>query len=69
MAFDAMVHGTLASGRLVRLFDTDTIPGAIYSVACAKAHADDPMIRSFRDRLHEEVRRSQAATAPMSAAQ
>ncbi|WP_420558083.1 LysR substrate-binding domain-containing protein [Roseovarius sp.] len=69
MAFDAMVQGTLAAGRLVRLFDTNTIPGVIYSVACAETRADDPMIRSFRDWLFEEIRRSQAATAPMSAAQ
>ncbi|WP_428514956.1 LysR substrate-binding domain-containing protein [Roseovarius sp.] len=69
MAFDAMVQGTLASGRLVRLFDTDTIPSVIYSVAWAEARADDPMIRSFRDWLFEEIRRAQAATAPMSAAQ
>lgn len=69
MAFDAMMQGTLASGRLVRLFDTETIPDVIYSVACAEARADDPMIRAFRSWLHEEVRRAAAATAPMPAAQ
>ncbi|WP_306111636.1 MULTISPECIES: LysR substrate-binding domain-containing protein [Roseovarius] len=69
MAFDAMVQGTLASGRLVRLFDTDTMPDVIYSVTCAEARANDPMIQTFRSWLHDEVRQARAATAPMSAAE
>lgn len=69
MAFDAMVLGTLASGRLVRLFDTDTMPDVIYSVACAEARTDDPMIRAFRTWLHDEVRLSQPDAPSVSAAE
>lgn len=68
MAFDAMVQGTLASGRLVRLFETDTIPDVIYSVACAEARADDPMISAFRTWLHDEVRQADRSSPRMSAA-
>jgi len=33
LAYDAVVRGTLAEGRLVRLFDTVVLPFVIYSVA------------------------------------
>ncbi|MGK7752468.1 MULTISPECIES: LysR substrate-binding domain-containing protein [unclassified Roseovarius] len=69
MAFDAMVQGTLASGRLVRLFDTDTLPSVIYSVACTEDRKNDPMVQTFRSWLHDEVRQARTATAPMSAAE
>ncbi|MGK7651663.1 LysR substrate-binding domain-containing protein [Roseovarius sp. B08] len=69
MAFDAMVQGTLTSGRLVRLFDTDTLPSVIYSVACTEDRKNDPMIQTFRSWLHDEVRQARTATAPVSAAE
>ena len=69
LAYDAMVRGTLASGRLVRLFDTVTIPIVIYSVAYPTARADDPMITEFRDWLFEEVRRDSENGAHVSAAE
>ena len=69
LAYDAMVRGTLASGRLVRLFDAVTIPIVIYSVAYPTARSDDPMITEFRDWLFEEVRRDNENQAHVSAAE
>lgn len=69
MAFDAMVRDTLTSGRLVRLFDTDTIPSVIYSVAFPETRADDPMIQKFRHWLHDEARLCHAEIRRMSAAE
>lgn len=56
LAYDAMVRDTLSSGRLVRLFQTITIPKLIYSIAYPEANASDPMIRAFRDWIISEVR-------------
>ena len=60
LAYDAMVRGTLSSGRLVPLFDTVTIPIVIYSIAYQTSRADDPMIREFRDWLFDELQRDKA---------
>lgn len=60
LAYDAMVRGTLSSGRLVPLFDTVTIPIVIYSIAYQASRADDPMIREFRDWLFDELQRDKA---------
>lgn len=69
MAYDAMVRDTLAAGRLERLFDTDTIPCVIYSVAYAESRAEDPMIRRFCEWIFEEVERAQSAINRLSAAE
>lgn len=55
LAYDAVVRGTLASGRLERLFDIVTQPMAIYSVACQEARADEPRIAAFREWLRGEA--------------
>lgn len=55
LAYDAVVRGTLASGRLERLFDIVTPPMAIYSVACQEARADEPRIAAFREWLRAEA--------------
>ncbi len=55
LAYDAVVRGTLASGRLERLFDIVTPPMAIYSVACQEARADEPRITAFREWLRAEA--------------
>lgn len=55
LAYDMMVRDTLASGRLVRLFDHVTMPIVVYSFACPEARVDEPMIRAFRDWLHDEM--------------
>lgn len=55
LAYDAMARGTVASGRLVRLFEAETLPITIYSVAYPAGRATDTRIRAFRDWLFEEV--------------
>lgn len=55
LAYDAIVRGTVADGRLVRLFDTITIPSIIYSVAYSEARSTDPMIREFTSWIHREI--------------
>ncbi len=55
LAYDAVVRGTLASGRLVRLFDEMTLPMNIYSVACQDARADEPRVAAFRQWLRAEA--------------
>ena len=59
LAYDAMVRDTLASGRLIRLFDAVTLPIVIYSVAYPESRANDPMIRAFRDWVFAECRRDE----------
>ena len=55
LAYDAVVRGTLASGRLERLFEAVTLPMAIYSVTCQVARAEDPRIAAFRRWLRAEA--------------
>ncbi|MDU8913641.1 LysR substrate-binding domain-containing protein [Aestuariicoccus sp. MJ-SS9] len=69
LAYDMMVRGTLASGRLVRLFDTVTMPVTIYSLAYPGARAADPMIRAFRDWIFEEMARDAPPPAAVAAAE
>jgi len=61
LAYDSLVRDTLAEGRLVRLFNTVTMPIVIYSLACPEARVDDPMIRQFRDWIFAEVAADEAA--------
>lgn len=55
LAYDAMVRDTVNAGRLVRLFDTVTMPVLIYSVAYAEARSEEPRIRQFRDWIFRET--------------
>jgi LysR family glycine cleavage system transcriptional activator len=55
LAYDAVVRGTIAAGRLVRLFDVATLPRSIYAIACPEAHADEPRIAAFRHWLRAEA--------------
>jgi LysR family transcriptional regulator, glycine cleavage system transcriptional activator len=55
LAYDAVVRGTLASGRLERLFEAVTLPMAIYSVTCQVARAEEPRIAAFRRWLRAEA--------------
>ncbi|PWR02728.1 LysR family transcriptional regulator [Meridianimarinicoccus roseus] len=64
LAYDTMVRGTLESGRLERLFDTDILPIVIYSVAYPESRRDDSMIRQFAAWLHEEAARDGVAARP-----
>ena len=69
LAYDAMVRDTVASGRLVRLFDTITMPSVIYSIAYAEDRGGDAMIQQFRDWIFDEVERSQSVVRQGSAAE
>ena len=55
LAYDAVVRGTIASGRLERLFDVTTSRMAIYAIACPEARADEPRIAAFRHWLRAEA--------------
>ncbi|GAB2184235.1 LysR substrate-binding domain-containing protein [Roseibium sp. LAB1] len=67
LAYDAMVRSTVASGRLVRLFDTVTMPIVIYSVAYTEARAADPMVLAFRDWIFGEVQQDRVIRSDLSA--
>lgn len=69
LAYDSMVRDTVASGRLVRLFDTITMPSVIYSVAHAEGREGDAMIRQFREWIFGEVERSHSSVQTTSAAE
>lgn len=69
LAYDSVVHGTLESGRLVRLFETVTLPMIIYSVAYREDRAGDPMIRAFRDWMFKETAMDGARVRAVSAAE
>ncbi len=69
LAYDSVVRGTLASGRLVRLFDTVTLPMVIYSLAYPEDRADDPMIQSFSNWIFAEAQRDQVGLRRVSAAE
>ncbi|SEL00274.1 LysR substrate-binding domain-containing protein [Roseivivax marinus] len=55
LAYDAVVRGTIASGRLERLFDVTTMPMSIYAIATPEAHADDALVVAFREWLRAEA--------------
>ncbi len=55
LAYDAVARGTIASGRLERLFDIVTPPMAIYAVACLEGRADEDRISAFRSWLRAEA--------------
>lgn len=55
LAYDIMVRETVASGRLVRLFETITMPFVIYSFVCQRSRASEPLITAFRDFVFNEV--------------
>ena len=69
LAYDAVVRGTLASGRLERLFRTVTMPMVIYSLAYAEDRAGDPMIRAFRDWIFAETAQEGVGLQGMRAAE
>ena len=55
LAYDVMVRDTVASGRLVGLFDTVTLPFIIYSFVCQRLRASEPLIAAFREFLFAEA--------------
>ncbi len=55
LAYDLMVRDTVASGRLVRLFDAVTVPFVIYSFICQVGRRRSALIRDFRDWIFAEI--------------
>jgi LysR family glycine cleavage system transcriptional activator len=56
LPYTALIQTELESGRLVRLFDQETPPVIIYSLAYQESDADEPKIKGFRDWIFEEIR-------------
>ena len=69
LAYEAIVGPAVAEGRLVRLFETTTIPFTIYAIATDAARRDDPLIGAFRDWLLAEVRHHSAISSPIRVAE
>lgn len=69
LAYSAIVSGTLASGRLEKLFETVTLPTVIYSVAYSESRAGDPMIQAFCDWIFGEAQQAQAVEKSKAFAQ
>jgi LysR family glycine cleavage system transcriptional activator len=67
LAYDIMVRETVASGRLVRLFDTVTMPFVIYSFVCQRSRASEPLIAAFREFVFKEVEPSGRPTFAIGA--
>ncbi|KAA9010530.1 LysR substrate-binding domain-containing protein [Histidinibacterium aquaticum] len=65
LAYDSVVRGTIASGRLERLFDVTTLPMSIYAVACPEARADDARISEFRRWLRAEAEAEGVVPQPL----
>ncbi len=55
LAYDIMVRDAVASGRLVGLFDTVTVPIIVYSFVCQRLRASEPLIAAFREFLFVEA--------------
>lgn len=55
LAYDLMVRETVAAGRLVRLFDAVTMPFVIYSFACQRSRASEPLIAAFREFVFDNI--------------
>lgn len=55
LAYDLMVRETVASGRLVRLFETVTMPFVIYSFVCQRSRTSEPLIAAFREFVFNEM--------------
>lgn len=69
LAYEAVVSGTVDDGRLVKLFETTTLPFTIYAIATQSARRDDPLISSFRKWLLVEAGSYKASDAPIEAAE
>lgn len=67
LAYDQMARGALETGRLIRLFDIETRPFTIYSIAWRDVRRPDPRILAFRDWVLAEY--AETLTAPVMAAE
>lgn len=55
LAYDIMVRETVASGRLIRLFEAVTMPFVIYSFVCQRSRTGEPLVAAFREFLFSEI--------------
>ena len=55
LAYGALVEADLAAGRLIRLFEIDLPPRAIYSIVSPTTWSDRPKIAAFRNWLLKEA--------------
>ncbi|RFP89825.1 LysR family transcriptional regulator [Rhodobacteraceae bacterium 63075] len=69
LAYDVVINPSVEEGRLVRLFETTTIPFTIYAIATDAARRDDELVGAFRDWLLAEVGSGTSARMSFSAAE
>lgn len=62
LAYAAMIEDTLAEGGLVRLFEAETMPIVIYSLATQRDRSDEPVIAAFRRWVMEEAAQHRPST-------
>jgi LysR family glycine cleavage system transcriptional activator len=67
LPYTALIQPELESGCLVRLFDQETPPVIIYSLAYQERDANDPKIRAFRDWILNEARGSPSSQLRIAA--
>lgn len=56
LPYTALIPRELESGRLIQLFDHETPPVVIYSIAYQESDAEEARITAFRDWILEEAR-------------
>jgi LysR family glycine cleavage system transcriptional activator len=64
LCYDALCVADIAAGRLVRLFDLELPPRAIYSIAVPTGRAKRPNVAAVRDWLLSEASLQTTACAP-----
>lgn len=67
LAYKSMIGRTLEAGHLVPIFDVESTPRVIYSVAYEEHRAREPMIVAFRDWLFQEIIRDTVPGMPSAA--
>ena len=55
LAYGALIDRELADGRLIKLWDLETPPQVIYSLACPESWNNRPRISAFRNWVFQQV--------------
>jgi LysR family glycine cleavage system transcriptional activator len=55
LSYLGLIEKELASGRLVRIFEQETLPFTMYSIAYREIDAAEPKIRAFRNWAMSQV--------------
>jgi LysR family glycine cleavage system transcriptional activator len=61
LAYGALIGREIADGRLLKLFDLETPPKVIYSLACPEAWTNRPRVAAFRNWVLAEAAHDTAA--------